>query len=336
MQNKTTILFHLVLLVIVALFFTGCGSPSVAPVTKPKMLPAWINSVPPSDNDDYMYGMAIDVDRESAIRSALNDMVAKLGTTIESSYKSHQEVQGAYSKLTVSSEIKADVSRIKINNYRVIKSYKISYKEFAVIIETDKKKFVNGLKESLQQEKESITQEYKTLQSRDAITRYNTKKKLAKRAKSLLPSVLIIADMDKSFDKRSNLNFIQRMQEEFFKESKSLKFYIVGNKQSTRFVDKIKNYLSREGFSVVNSKNGAVEIKIDTTFYISKRGIPIAVFNINISVYDKNIRIGGKNTIIKERYNGSLMSVYKNASIDFEKEINNKGINEVIGINLFL
>jgi hypothetical protein len=336
MQSKIVALFNLQLLVFIVLFIAGCSGSSVAPASKPKVIPAWINSPLPNDNDDYMYGMAIDVDRQSAIKSALNDMVSKLGTTIESTYESNQEVQGAYSKLTVNAKIKADVSKIKINNYKVIKSYKISYREFAVMIETDKKKFVNGLKEFLKQEQKSIFQEYKALSGRDSLTRYNKKKNLAKRAKSLLSTILIISELDKNFDKKSNLDFILKLQKEFLNESKSLKFYVVGNKASLKFVDKIKNYLARHGFSVVNSRNNSIKIEINTSHNISKRAIPIAVLNLNVSVYEKNVRIGGKNIIIKERYNGSLESVYKNASIDLEEDIKDKGINEVIGINLVL
>jgi len=336
MQNRVTTLFSSLLFVAATLLFIGCSGTSVAPSNKPKVIPAWVNALPPSDNDDYMYGMAIDVDRKSAIYSALNDMVAKLGTTIESSYESSQEVQGAYAKLTVNNKIKADISKVKINNYRVIKSHRLNYREFAVVVEVDKRKFVNGLKETLKQEKESISQEQKALVGRDIVTIYNTKKRLLKRAESLLPVIFIIAELDKKFNKKANLDFVLRAKKEFLNASKRLKFYVTGNRASTRFVDKIKNYLAQKGFRVVDSKRGALKINVKTTSRISRNGFAIAIFGIDISVYDKEMRIGGKNIIIKERYSGSLESAYKNASIDFEKEMKSKGINEVMGINLLL
>jgi hypothetical protein len=79
----------------------------------------------------------------------------------------------------------------------------------------------------------------------------------------------------------------------------------------------------------------AVLVKIKTKDNINRDGpISIAVLTIDIGVFDKSQHIGGKSFIIKERYNGSEASVYKNASIHLEQDIKNAGINEVIGVNL--
>jgi len=333
MLSKTKLFKSFLLLTSTALIFTACGgsSSAAAPVEKPKVLPAWINAPLPSDNDQFMYGMSVESDRESAIKAALSDMIAKLGTTIESSYESNEEVQGAFVNSNIKNQIKSDVSKVKINNYKVIKSHKVSYREFAVMIETDKQKLVKGLKENLDAQKKSISQKYASLTGRDALTRYNTKKELSADASKLLSEVLIIAELDKSFNKKENLDFITQKQKEFLAESKSLKFFVSGNEKSAKFVDSIKNYLAQNAYNVTNSKKNAVEIKVNTTDRISSK---IAVLNVNVSVYDKAQRIGGKSVIVKERFNGSLASAYKNASIHLEQDIKSQGINEVIGINL--
>ena len=339
MLSKNRVLKSFLLLTSTALIFSGCGGSSmaVAPAAKPvpKVLPAWINAPLPSDNENFMYGMSVASDRESAIKAALSDMIAKLGTTIESSYESNEEVRGAYAKSTIKNQIKSDVSKIKINNYKVIKSHKVSYREFAVMIETDKQKFVKGLKENLEVEKKAISQRYASLKGSDALTRYNTKKELSDSASKLLFEVLIIAELDKSFNKKENLGFITQKQKEFLAESKNLKFFVSGNSKSAKFADSIKNYLAQNGYKVTNSKDNAVNIKINTTDNISRSSsISIAVLTVNVGVFDKSQRIGGKSVIVKERYNGSIESVYKNASIHLEQDIKSQGINQVIGINL--
>jgi len=333
MLSKNNIIKSSLVLISTVFMFAGCGGSYAAPAPKPapKVLPAWINAPLPSDNDKVMYGMSVASDRDSAIKAALSDMISKLGTTIESTYESNEEVQGAFVSSNIKNQIKSGVSKVKINNYKVIKSHKVSYREFAVMIETDKQKLVKGLKENLEVKKKSITQKYDSLKGRDALTRYNTKKELSKEASELLSEVLIISELDKSFNKKSNLDFISKKQKEFLSESKSLKFVVSGNKNSAKFVDSIKNYLAQNGFNVTNSKNKAVQIKVKTTDRLSGK---IAVLNVNVSVYDKSQRIGGKTVIVKERYNGSKASAYKNASIHLEQDIKSQGINEVIGINL--
>lgn len=317
----------------------GCGGSSSVrstPQATQNTMPLWITSPLPSDNEKFMYGMSIESDRETAIKAALSDMIAKLGTTIESSYESNQEVQGSYSKSVIKNQIKADVSKIKINNYKVIKSHKVSYREFAVMIETDKQKFVKGLKEDLQAQKKSISQKYASLKSSDSLTRYNTKKDLAEKSSKLLSTIFIISDLDKNFDKQKNLNFVNEQQKEFNKESKRFKFFVSGNKKSIKFINSIKNHLAQNGYNVISSKKNAVHIQINSTDNISEIGSNrIAVITINIIVLDKKQRIGGKSLIIKERYNSSISSVYKNASIHLEQDIKKEGINELLGINVF-
>ncbi|MDY0233672.1 MAG: LPP20 family lipoprotein [Sulfurimonas sp.] len=324
----------LVLLLSISLLGGCMGASAPTSPSKVEPLPAWINAPLPSDSAEFMYGMAIAQDRDAAIKAALSDMVSKLGTTIESSYESNEEVRGGFVNSSVKNQIKSGVSKISINNYEVIKSHRVSYREFAVMVQSDKTKFIKGLKQSLEMQKKEISQKYDLLKSLDALSRYNAKKELSLRANELLSNILIISELDKNFDKKKNLDFIEVKQKEFLQEAKSLKFFVSGDAKSLKFIDIIKNYLAQNGFNVVNSKD-AIEIKAKTSENINRHAsMQIAVITLDIGVYDKNRRIGGKSIILKERYSGSMESVYKNASIHLKQDIESQGINEVIGINL--
>jgi hypothetical protein len=203
------------------------------------------------------------------------------------------------------------------------------------MIRTDKQKLVKGLIDDLEEQKRNIIQKVSFLKYSDSITRYNTKKELSAKADKLLSVVLIISELDKSFDKKKNLDFIASIKKDFITELKNLKFYVVGDKKSAKFIDLIKNYLAVHGLNVINSNKDAVLIKIKTTDNIGKNDfIRIAVLTLHVNVFDKSRLIGGKSIIIKERYNGSYESVYKNASIHLEQDIKSQGLKEVIGINL--
>ena len=318
------------------MFLTGCGASSPKPVVKQKKIPAWVNSVLPNDNSQYMYGLGIAGNREGAINAALNDMISRLGTTIESSYESTQKVDGAYANLETTSNIKADVSKIKINNYRVIKSYKVNYREFAVMIEVDKQKFISGLKSELDVKKKSIREALKASKSMNAINRYNKKKELSKEAKSLLSTIYMLSELDKTFNKKKNLQFVFFINKTFMHEADRLQFFISGNLKSKKFVEKLRNFLAQKGFRVAPSKKNAVQIVVNVTDNISDDYVAIAVLTLNISVFDGRKQVGGKSLILKERYNGSMQNVYKNASIEFGEDIKSKGIDSVVGIDLKL
>lgn len=326
-------MIKLFLLSFVVVLFSACGGSAPAPAKKVPV-PKWVNSVLPSDTPTTMYGLAIEKNRDSAIKAALTDMVSRLGITIESSFKSKQKVESSYSTLTVQNDIKADISKISINNYKVVKTHRISYKEFAVMIESDKPKFVKGLKDSLKVSKTSIKQKVNSLKGADLLTKYNTSKAIAKDAQDLLSVVLMISELDTKFDKKSNLAFIAEKENAFLKARNGLSFFIRGDKRSEKFVDNIKNHLANQGFNIATSKKNALYIKIATNDNLSKGSVSIAVLTLNVGVYDKSKRVGGKSIILKERYNGSKESVYKNASIHFGDDLKSLGINKAIGITL--
>ena len=122
MQNSYISVFNTFLVSIFILIFSGCGGSTPTPAKKTIPTPAWVNSILPHDNDKQMFGMAIGKNREAAIQAALNNMVSRLGITIESSFQSKEKLENSYLQVSAENTIKADVSEIKINNYKVIKS----------------------------------------------------------------------------------------------------------------------------------------------------------------------------------------------------------------------
>jgi len=261
MLDKLPYVLKYNLLVVFTLLFTACGSTPTPPknVTPP---PAWVYSILPNDTNTYMYGLGVGKNREDAIKVALNDMVSRLSVTLKSSFRSQEKVTKYSQSSVVTSDIESSVSDIKISNYKVIKSYKISYKEFAVMIETNKLKFVAGLKANLKNDEESISQHLKNLRSRDVLTRYNEKKSLAAEAQKLNTSINIISILDKQFSIKENRNFILHVENEYLHESNSLRFFVQSDSKSIPFAEKIKNFLGQKHFQISSKKEGSVLISI--------------------------------------------------------------------------
>lgn len=322
------------LLASLGFFFSGCGGSDVIK-PKPKPIPSWVYAPAPQETQNYIYGIGIESDRDSAIKSALSNMIAKLGVSIEQTFESYQVVDGSYSKLTTTNQIKSEVSKIKINNYKIINSYKVGYREFAVMVETDKKKLSTGLKTTLEEKIMSIEQRYDALMGRDAITRYRVKKELYDESQEMLMMIMMVAQLDRKFSKKKYLDFVTLKRSQFLQEQKSLKFFVRGDAKSLKFVDVIRDALAKNDFRLSSSSRDAVEVVLSSSDYLSNTSsMKIIVINLNISIFDKREQLGAKVVILKERYS-TYESSYKNASIHLRQDIDASGIASMIGVKLY-
>lgn len=316
----------------------GCGQYNATPTPNHTKIPPpkWVYSIPPTDTDMYLYGQGIGKNREDAIKKALNDMLSKLSISVESTFKSKEKVENRYYSSTVTSEIKASVKKIKINNYKVVKSYKISYREFAVLIEVDRRKLFNGLSLDIENKESAIRKKLLDMDSKDRITQYNIAIKMLHKTKELESLLAVMKTLNPSFNIQKHRAFIARVERIYEEVSKNLSFNIRGSAKSKVFVEKIKNFLAQKGFRLSKNSENAVNVIVNVKDNLVHQGIKIVVFDISVIVYDKGVRIGGNNITIKERYNGSQSSIYRIASLHFEDDIKDEGINKVLGITLEL
>ena len=330
MLSKTRFLMILVL-TLELFFLSACTSSQKKYNKTTPTLPIWITT-PHVDTNDYMYGLAIEKDRHVAIEAALVNMVSKLGIEIESSFESNQEVSNYYNKQISTHNIKSNVEKIKINNYELVKSKRINYKEFAVLIRTDKKKFYSALVRELDEKQENMKLRLKSLKEEDILTRYKIKKELMIEAQNQKSKILVTSQLDETFNARKYFDFIVMLKKEFLKEKKALSFYVQGDKSSFDFIQEIKNYLLQKGFKLSTKIYlNTIIINVNTTQYIQKNSyMDIAVLKVKMDIFNATKKIGGKSIILKERFDGEILSAYKNASIHFRKDIKELGINSSV------
>jgi hypothetical protein len=342
MQNRV---FFIAVFGMLLLLLGGCASKTPTPQQQPKAavqkLPAWFLN-PPQDNTRYMYGVAMAQNRESAVKAALDDMVSKLRISIRSSYSSKEQQNDYYSSSKVSNEIQAEVANIQINNYSVVAAQVVGYGQFAVLVRTDKKDFVNGLIDTLQQEKRDIDTAYAALQNKNPLSRYEGLQKLQPKLQKLRGDLNIVDELYastsgvKKFDKLDILSGIVKIHQRFLDAQNALNFYIVYDKNSTPFVDTMKDFLSKKGLNIVERKKSDSIIIALTTQASVDRGpyMEVAVVRMHINVLSGSLHLGGRSIILKERYNGSMQQVYQRAAFDLHRTLADKTVDTALGITL--
>lgn len=323
---------HILVLVSLVSFFVGCGSTKVAPPKKVE-LPSWIK-IQPQDTKKITYGLGIDKNREDALKSALNDVVSKLGIKIESNFSNKQIVDGYYSRSITTSDIKTDVSKIRVTNYDVEKSHRVSYREYAVLIKVDNKKFFSSLKKDIDNMRKNIQNEYANSKRLDSISRYRVKTSISKVCDRLLSNTLVAKELSNNFNTKPYFDFVSKMKKDYQDERNKLNFYISGNSNSKNFAQIIKQQLLDKGFNVSKSKKAnSVNIILNSTDDFSKKSNIVTV-KLNIKVNDANKIVGTNSLVLKERYKNLKSKVYNTAAMHFKQDIESLEIEKVLGIGI--
>jgi len=324
--------------IIVMLSLCGCTKPP-APVeahVTHKPYPAWYTA-PQNSDEQYMYATGNGEDKDEAVNNALNNMVAELGVTIESTFESYMEVKSSFATKELKSNIKADVAKIRISNYQVIAFEKMRFNESIVLIRSDRLSFSSSLKKSIDVNIDAIDKEKQTLSSENMLVQYNSYVDLNERAKALVPSIVVLSSVDKNFDGSKYFSRISALEEGLHWVKKNLRFFVTGDKSSKPFETKMKNFISGKGLRLNSeSQKGDITIQINTDVKIEKvtDSMQLSVFMIDVKAFADNKRIGGKSLIVKERYSGSMDASYKNAAIHLEQDMKENDIETIIGIKI--
>jgi hypothetical protein len=116
----------------------------------------------------------------------------------------------------------------------------------------------------------------------------------------------------------------------------SLHFNVKADSNSLAFKKTIQDYLNKKGFKLSKNRDkNLIVINLKTDTKVSKsNNLSIAIINLNISVTNNSERIGGRSLTLKERYKKDMKRVLQKASVHFNETLQNKGINEAIGIHL--
>ena len=217
----------------------------------------------PADDENYIYGLGIDLDHSNAQKLALADITQKLSTRIQSSVGISQHKTGNSTTTSTKQQTLAVSQEIELPNIQVINNSKIDHK-WRVLVRVERKLVQLSLKqqlESINDELMFIIEDFSESQGPacwHALSKNNHKKeKLA---------ALIPAYIGSGMAEESAQEYIQQAQafERLYKRCKYKNKYTITYpaQSSTDFKRAFEQLIKSQGFKVTNQKKDTGNIKV--------------------------------------------------------------------------
>ncbi len=329
---------NIVILILTLVLFSACGSQKRVVVVE-KKAPTWYDNPPMSDGNTF-YEVGQGYTKKEAIDNALSMMISTLSVSIESKYHSKSvENQGTvenYQK-TVSNEINSEVKKIRISNYEVVKAKEFGFKDYRVLVRSDKRKIFDSLKKEIDQKFSMIEKRSKSIKKQNAIKQIRFYKEAVKSIADIPDTVIVLNSLHSKFSGEDYLDKYQKVNDTYQNLLNSISFSIKTNAEAKNLKDPISDALSAKKFQIKNAKGSShftvsVNSKIDRA---KAYGFDLARSAIIIKVKDFRGTIIGSNklNIIGQSTQGYSIAK-ENVAIKFKAKIEKEGIEKVLGLEL--
>jgi len=330
--------FFILFLTAASLLFFGCASKEVESVQK-KELPSWYLN-PPKTTQTTLYALGEGEDTQEAIKNALNMMASTLSVSISSQFDSKKVVQEGLvntHQSTVVSTTQSDVKKIRISSYELIESHKLGFKNYIVLIKSQKQKLFESLKSELEQKFALVDSHIASLSLHHALHRLGGYKKIKDEIKDVPDTLVVMNVLNGLYDGREYIQKIQRVNSSYEKLLSSISVEIECDSDSKGFKPPIKEGFSTKGVRIKDGKGSLhfrVVVKSDAQ-KASSYGFTLARFAIDISVKDYKGSIVASNKLNIVGHSTQGYEVAKeDVAIKLDKMIKKEGIEKIIGLDL--
>jgi TusA-related sulfurtransferase len=292
----------------------GCAEHKVD-VYKPKPIPSWYLN-PPQGNENIIYVSGSGIDKKQAILNALSNFISRYSITISSNIETKVKSFGGglYNKQS-SNEIKATVKKFEVSNYTVVKAEQYSYDKFLVLIKIDIYKLYENLKNKLDNRFKDYKNQYNFILNQNLLKQYIDLQKLYTKLKNEENYIFILKIMNKNFNEKSYLSFINKVKNKLYEIKNNLYIEIISNNK--KIAEDIKKYLTNKGIKIGKS---SIKMIINVNKKTSTSYMNLITYNIYINVKYKNEIIGSNFFKIiltpKSNISGYLFNEIKNLSLE--------------------
>lgn len=324
-----------ILLVAVTLLLTSCVASKPKIVAQPaKPLPSWYLT-PPSGSSVYLYGVGSGRTMEEATKEALDNLLAQLSVTVESSLEITTRASTTSYSQDTKRNIKTEVAKVKITNYQVENSEQIKYNQFVVLVKVERDEFAKSLIRDVDSFFADYDSRKNTFAQSSIVSRYNFLKESSNKAESHKTTVAIAKGVDSGVDDKAKLAKIQSIQNDFVKARESISFKVLARGNAAKMAEPIKAALNKERFSLDKPNSPlTIEIKVSVD-YMNASGMKIANVVTTFETKDqRGVSVGSNRHQFKTGgANGENVAV-QNTATQLSLKIDEEGIFKVLGLEL--
>ena len=321
------------------LFLSGCASQKRVVVAEKKGIPSWYEH-PPKSSASELYAVGSGRDKQTAITNALTHMVSTLSVSVSSKFSAKTVVkEGSINSSSgvYTDESTSEVKNIRISNYELLESQSLGFKNYAVLVKSNKKKLFNSMKKEIEQNFEIIEQERKSVADLNMMKHLTFYKKSKESLSSLPNTLLIMNELNAAFDGAKYLSDAQAINTEYANLLSSITFSLKSDSDAKNLMAPIAKGISAKKLKIANSSGKKhFDIMIKSNIQrASSYGFTLARCTISITIKDSSGAVIGSNSLNITGQSSQGFGVAKeNVAIKLNALIEKEGIAKVIGLQI--
>ncbi len=326
-------------LLLAALVLGGCGGAKPRVSVAPKPLPEWFTH-PPASDETTLYAAAEGTDRPSALNNALNRLAANLGVVIASQYASDiTEIRHngrSDTSATVKNSVQAEVKKIRITDYRIVRERQQGFRRYLVLIAADRKTIFNGIRNELDQKVGHYHQEEKALHGHNPLQQLLFYKKAAETSEAIDNTLLVLQTLDPAFDPAPYRSTLDRWKTGALDLQKRIRFSLHAKTPlAKRLAPVLREGLTSEHLLLGDKKGpGHFTVIIDTDTETAKSlGFFLARTSVSLkTVDDKGRTVAERKLDLIGQSSQSQGIARQNVAVKLKKILHKEGIFRLLGL----
>ena len=314
----------IILQLFLTIIFTGCTqSNNLQTVT----IPNWYLNAP-SNTSEYLYGIGEGVKMEQSRADAINNMAARLNTSVQSDLKSTTTISNKKYNKNILKQLHINVEKINFNNIKIIKNELVN-KNIYILVQVDRKKLFNMKYKEYMILNNQIDNIHKNIDFNNIIRYTKIIKKLKNNIQKAKQQGYILSLIDNNFnylqDDVRYTNILKKIEKSY----KNTIFSINSNLKSKVFMNHFIALLTKNSYKIGNKSDIIVSIDHIIDYNSMMKWIMVKV-RTTIQVKLKGEIIATKIISTRGRSSISKTAALSNASKQFKIKINNLGLEKIL------
>lgn len=315
----------------------GCGAKKESVVVPKKQIPEWYMH-PPLSSATHLYAVGDGENKKEAITNALTLMASTLSVSVKSEFQAKTVIkEGTLSSKDASyiNDIKSDVAKIRISNYEILESEKLGFKNFIVLIRSEKQKLFESLKQELDMEFSLYEQRSKELLQTDALKRMAYFQEERQKQGYMQNALVVMGVLNPTFKSEQYVKQIKDINSDYETLLSRISFSVSSNDDGKNLVPVIAKGIGEKKFVIKNvSSKYHFSVHVESAIQkASAYGFILARSAITITTQDHQGNIIASNKLnITGQSSQSFEIAKENVAFRLDNLLKKEGIEQLLGI----